>query len=61
MSMCVCACTCVWCVFSMSTSSLEAIQSRCAVLRYSKLSDAQILTRVMKVCDQEKVGASIIM
>jgi len=39
---------------------LEAIQSRCAVLRYSKLSDAQILTRLLEVCDQEKVGMSII-
>ena len=34
---------------------LEAIQSRCAVLRYSKLTDAQILERLMTVCDKEKV------
>lgn len=33
----------------------EAIQSRCAVLRYSRLSDAQILTRLLTVCDKEKV------
>ena len=45
----------------MSIPPLEAIQSRCAVLRYSKLSDAQILTRLMEVCDQEKVGVPIIM
>ena len=34
----------------------EAIQSRCAVLRYSKLTDAQILTRLLEVCDKEKVS-----
>ena len=34
----------------------EPIQSRCAVLRYSKLSDAQILARLLEVCDKEKVG-----
>ena len=34
---------------------LEAIQSRCAILRYTKLSDAQILSRLMEICDKEKV------
>ena len=34
----------------------EAIQSRCAILRYTKLSDAQILSRLMEICDKEKVG-----
>ena len=34
----------------------EPIQSRCAVLRYSKLSDAQILARVQDVCDKEQVS-----
>ena len=33
----------------------EPIQSRCAVLRYSKLSEAQILARIQEVCDKEKV------
>ena len=37
-------------------SFTEPIQSRCAVLRYSKLSDAQILTRLLEVCDKEKVS-----
>ena len=36
--------------------SLEPIQSRCAVLRYSKLSDAQILDRLQSVCDRESVS-----
>lgn len=46
-------------VFGMTlilASTSEAIQSRCAVLRYSKLSDAQILTRLLEVCDREKVS-----
>lgn len=33
----------------------EPIQSRCAVLRYTKLTDAQILTRLMNVIEKEKV------
>ena len=28
--------------------------------QYSKLNDAQILTRLLGVCDQEKVGVTII-
>ena len=35
--------------------SPEPIQSRCAVLRYSKLTDAQILKRLLEVCESEKV------
>lgn len=38
-----------------SDKIIEPIQSRCAVLRYSKLSEAQILARIQEVCDQEKV------
>ena len=33
----------------------EPIQSRCAVLRYSKLTDAQILKRLLEVCEDEHV------
>ena len=33
----------------------EAIQSRCAILRYTKLGDAQILNRLMEICDKEQV------
>lgn len=36
-------------------SRAEPIQSRCAVLRYTKLSDAQVLARLMTVIEQEKV------
>ena len=35
--------------------STEPIQSRCAVLRYSKLTDAQILKRLLEVCEAENV------
>ena len=35
---------------------LEPIQSRCAVLRYSKLSDSQLLTRLTEVCTSEDVS-----
>jgi len=35
---------------------LEPIQSRCAVLRYSKLSDSQLLTRLTEVCTSEAVS-----
>ena len=34
----------------------EPIQSRCAMLRYSRLSDAQILERLLEVCDKENVS-----
>lgn len=33
----------------------EPIQSRCAVLRYTKLTDAQILARLLSVIEKEKV------
>lgn len=33
----------------------EPIQSRCAVLRYTKLTDAQILARLLNVIEKEKV------
>lgn len=38
-----------------SDKIIEAIQSRCAVLRYGKLSDAQILSRVLQICEKEQV------
>ena len=34
----------------------EPIQSRCAVLRYSKLSDSQVLERLLTVCEKEDVS-----
>ncbi|XP_043820632.1 replication factor C subunit 2 isoform X1 [Dromiciops gliroides] len=38
-----------------SDKIIEPIQSRCAVLRYTKLTDAQVLARLMAVIEKEKV------
>ncbi|VEN40987.1 unnamed protein product [Callosobruchus maculatus] len=38
-----------------SEKVIEAIQSRCAILRYSRLTDAQVMARVIKVCQAENV------
>ncbi|XP_029469209.1 replication factor C subunit 2 isoform X4 [Rhinatrema bivittatum] len=38
-----------------SDKIIEPIQSRCAVLRYTKLTDAQVLARLMKVVAKENV------
>lgn len=40
---------------NVSTKIIEAIQSRAAILRYSKLSHEQILANLMKVCQAEEV------
>lgn len=40
-----------------SEKVIEAIQSRCAILRFSKLSDSQILTRIMQICQKEEVSS----
>jgi len=34
---------------------IEPIQSRCAILRYTRLTDAQILKRLLEICEAEKV------
>ncbi|CAG9831354.1 unnamed protein product [Diabrotica balteata] len=38
-----------------SEKVIEAIQSRCAILRYSRLSDAQVLARTLQICEKENV------
>uniref|UniRef100_A0A4W3JM15 Replication factor C subunit 2 n=1 Tax=Callorhinchus milii TaxID=7868 RepID=A0A4W3JM15_CALMI len=38
-----------------SDKIIEPIQSRCAVLRYTKLTDAQVLARLMQVVEKENV------
>ncbi len=38
-----------------SEKIIEPIQSRCAMLRYSKLTDAQILAKVIDVCKKENI------
>lgn len=39
-----------------SEKIIEPIQSRCAMLRYGKLTDAQVLAKVIEVCQKENVG-----
>jgi replication factor C subunit 2/4 len=39
-----------------SEKIIEPIQSRCAILRYSKLNDSQILSRLLNVCEKEKIS-----
>nr|WCZ58474.1 replication factor C subunit 2 [Andalucia godoyi] len=38
-----------------SSKVIEPIQSRCAILRYSRLSDVEMLKRIMEVVELEKV------
>lgn len=40
---------------NQSNKIIEPIQSRCAILRYSKLTDAQVMKRLLEICDMEKV------
>jgi len=40
---------------NISSKIIEPIQSRCAILRYGKLSDVQLLKRLLEVCEAEKV------
>ncbi|CAH0397670.1 unnamed protein product [Chilo suppressalis] len=39
-----------------SEKIIEPIQSRCAVLRYSRLTDAQILAKILEVCEKENLS-----
>ncbi|CAB3232718.1 unnamed protein product [Arctia plantaginis] len=39
-----------------SEKIIEPIQSRCAVLRYSRLTDAQILAKVLEICEKENLS-----
>lgn len=40
---------------NLSSKIIEPIQSRCAVLRYTRLSDAQVLKRLREVAAMEQV------
>src|SRR5271170_4413368 len=40
---------------NQSNKIIEAIQSRCAILRYSRLTDQQVLTRLLQICQAENV------
>jgi len=41
---------------NISTQIIEPIQSRAAILRYTRLSDEQILVRLQQVCEMESVS-----
>ncbi|KAI9301465.1 P-loop containing nucleoside triphosphate hydrolase protein [Cunninghamella echinulata] len=43
---------------NQSNKIIEPIQSRCATLRYTKLSDTQVLKRLQEICDAEKVSVT---
>jgi replication factor C subunit 2/4 len=40
---------------NMSNKIIEPIQSRCAILRYAKLRDTEILKRLLEICEMEEV------
>lgn len=40
-----------------SNKIIEPIQSRCAILRYSRLSDLQLLSRLLFVLEAEQVSS----
>ena len=41
---------------NQSSKIIEPIQSRCAIVRYAKLNDAQVLARLLRVCEAEQVA-----
>ena len=41
---------------NVSSKIIEPIQSRCAILRYSRLSEEELLERITHVCKQEHVA-----
>ena len=43
---------------NQSNKIIEPLQSRCAILRYSRLTDAQIVKRLDQICKAEKVEHS---
>lgn len=43
---------------NQSNKIIEPLQSRCAILRYSRLTDAQVVRRLMQVMEAEKVEHS---
>ncbi|ORY01490.1 P-loop containing nucleoside triphosphate hydrolase protein [Clohesyomyces aquaticus] len=43
---------------NQSNKIIEPLQSRCAILRYARLTDAQVVRRIMQICEAESVGYS---
>ena len=40
---------------NQSNKIIEPLQSRCAILRYARLTDAQVVQRLMQIIEAEKV------
>ncbi|EGF82628.1 hypothetical protein BATDEDRAFT_86526 [Batrachochytrium dendrobatidis JAM81] len=40
---------------NLSSKIIEPIQSRCAILRYTRLTDLQLLRRLLEICEMENV------
>lgn len=38
-----------------SSKIIEPLQSRCAVLRFTKLKDEEILKKLLQICESEQV------
>lgn len=41
-----------------SNKIIEPLQSRCAILRYARLTDSEIVTRLIQICAAEEIGYS---
>lgn len=41
---------------NLSSKIIEPIQSRCAMLRYTRLTDVQLLKRLLEICEFENVS-----
>lgn len=41
---------------NQSSKVIEPIQSRCAIVRFTRLSDSEVLQRLLHVCRTERVG-----
>ncbi|KAI0328508.1 P-loop containing nucleoside triphosphate hydrolase protein [Cubamyces sp. BRFM 1775] len=44
---------------NMSNKIIEPIQSRCAILRYAKLRDQEILKRLLEICELEQASVRV--
>lgn len=42
-----------------SEKIIEPIQSRCAMLRYEKLKDSQVLAKIIEICEIENVSTLV--
>jgi replication factor C subunit 2/4 len=43
---------------NQSNKIIEPLQSRCAILRYARLTDGQVVKRLQQICEAEKVEFS---